>query len=289
MNKVSDLPKNKKKKYFLNEDRKTVAFELLNIDRKRHKIPNANVPGRDFIFNPKTGETTEIVYQTESFMNPITGQTEQRPKSIWFDNGLIICNLSQRRGREMYEYLCMSNYNASNPYRDTNVRPIFEMVDDVVKAKEKLASEEQIVKAKSYVFDMNTEEMRRMADWLDITDNRSEIDSSKEPAVIQTELLKYAHHQPSKIQDAREIIEERGEYISTVIRCLRHQIILKNTNLQRWVWSDSKSIIFGYDVDLSHSQNVLRLARWLEKGENSGQALEQMQEKLKSFEAEYKV
>lgn len=288
MVKIKDLPKKVKDKYFLNRDKGTVVFEIVNIDRKRGKVPNVGIPGKDIVFDPKTKDSYEIVYKTEQFMNPVTQTMQERPRTIWFDNGLIACNLNTRQGLEMYEYLSMSNYNSSNPFRDRTVPAKFYLVDDVVKAKEELLSEEKIVKAKAYVFNMSTEEMRRMADWLDIIEDK-EIDSRKEPQVIQSELLKYAAHQPTKLQEAREIIEERGEYISTVIRCLRHHIIRENKRLERWVWAESNVAILGYDNDISHTQNVLRFARWLEKGENSGKAYEDMLDKLQEHKESYKV
>lgn len=100
--------------------------------------------------------------------------------------GRLLLKGSRTGDREVYQFLMMSNYNASNPNRDKNVTPLFELVEPNKKAEESrksrtlrreamnVAAELSAAEVREFVASLNKDEKR------DISILRDELETMAE-------------------------------------------------------------------------------------------------------------
>lgn len=280
---VKDVPKKIKDKYLLNNHLDIVMFELLAGNKRENQFPTRNVPGLDFLFDADSGEEIKIHYKPK-FKDRGTNRVVEFEDIIFTpDNkGIVTCNLSTREGREKYEFLSMSNYNESNPYRDKSKRVIFRLKDNIVKQKELLETREHRIQMQSEVIKADTAKLRQLADWLG-HDSRSDVTR------LRANLLDEADAKPGEMKLALEMIKEAGDEYSVVVRGLRHSVIDVNRAMSQWIWKDTKKFFFKYDTSLSGLENNKRLAMWLKEGKESAETYDRLKKALKAFDAEYKA
>lgn len=278
------IPTALKKRYLLNSEKRVVQFQLLKADLKNNKCPSReNIPGKDVIWDEKKSVAYEIYHSAKRKIED--GVEILEGQDIWVGRetgGLIICNLETRQGREMYEYLCMTNYNASNPFRDKSVKPIIKMINVEEEAKRENKLEEERIKAQAKVFNMDIDKLRIMSDW-------AGIDSTNSPTVLKRNLLSLAKNKTTEFIAVEQIVNEYGEYLSAVVRGQRHNIIEANRGSGKWRWSQTKIFFAPYSIEDEHSTNVLRLAKYFKDGEESGKHYERLISELKKFEGLYQV
>ena len=282
--KITDVPKTLKNRYLLNSNKRVVMFQLVRADIKNGKCPRSeNIPGKDVVWDEKKGEAYEIYHDPRVKIIEGVGKIEGKDIFAGSDTGGIIrCNLETRQGRLMYEYLCMSNYNASNPFRDKSKKKIVKMVNVEAEAKRENQMEEARIKAQAKVFNMDTEALRRMSDW-------AGIDSTSSPVVLKRNLLNLAKTKTTEFDQVARIVDEYGEYLSAVVRGQRHNIIEANRSAGKWRWSDTKIFFAPYSVKDEHSTNVVRLAEYFKNGEESGKHYQKLVKELKKFEGLYQA
>ena len=285
-NEINVIPKSLKARYLLNSNKGVVQFELLGIDVQANKIPNRNVPGEDIVYDAEKHKEYNIFFKPKLEVDDRTKTTYTKGESIWFgpsQAGRVICHLNTREGRTLYEYLSLSNYNGSNPFRDKNKKAIYKLVDDEAAAKLELASQKQVDGARSKVFNAKLVDLRMIADWIGFPSNESE-------TTLRKNLLEEATHRTRTFTEAANMVEgEDGVFLSTVIRSKKHNIIYHNSGTNQWTWRSSNTFFFSYKSDLPETENVIRLARWMQEGEGGSKVYQQMCEALKPFEKEYQV
>ena len=282
--KAPTVPTALKKRYLLNSNKRVVKFQLLRADIKRGICPRSeNVPGKDYVWDEKKGQTYEIFHapkvKIEDGVQRIEGQ------DIWLGSqtgGILICNLEEKRGRELYEYLCMSNHNASNPFRDKSKKAIIKMINVEEEAKKENEAEEARIKAQAQVFNMDTEALRRMADW-------AGFDATQSTTVLKRNLASLAKKRTAEFNQVASVVEEYGEYLSAVVRGQRHNIIEANRSAGKWRWYDTKVFFATYSIKDEHSTNVIRLAEYFMNGEESGKHYQKLTQELKKFEGLYQA
>lgn len=285
MNIIPVIPNQLKKRYLIDAGTDKVVFQHLRAKPELNRCPRANVPDKDFIYDEKSGETYEIYHRPRVQPDPKTGERTIKTDEIWMlpqNMGTIVCDLKSKRGRETYEYLCMSNYNASNPFRQKHVRPIFKMINNKAEAEQRISSEKEQVMAKAKVFDMKGEDVRQFADW-------QGLDSRQPIQVLRQELLKLAASKPSEIHETEELLKHSGEYLTAVIRGKRHNIIEVDVNSRRWRFSKSNVYIKGVDLDLSTTQQVINLAHFFKNGETSGKHYKKLLDALEDYKDQYRA
>lgn len=285
-NEINDIPKGLKSRYLLNSNKKVVQFELIGVDIKRGILPKKAIPGEDVVYDPDKHIEYKIYWRPKLVVDEKTKTNVVMGEKIWFERstaGRIICHLDQRQGRQLYEFLSMSNHNASNPFRDKSYEPIFKLVDDEAVARLELATQKQVDNARNKVFNAKLADLRMIADWMGLPSNETETS-------LRKTLLEEATHRTRTFNEAYDMVSgEDGEYLSTVIRATKHNVIYHNTGTQQWTWRASNQFFFAYKNDLPNHDNVIRLARWLKEGEGGGSVYKQMREALKPFEKEYAV
>lgn len=86
---------------------------------------------------------TDTIYDGKNFVQiaPVVSLNQGKPKMvpIFFEStqlGLLVLNGSSNVDRIVFDYLWNSNYNESNPKRDTTVTPLFKFNDPQAQAQE---------------------------------------------------------------------------------------------------------------------------------------------------------
>lgn len=280
--KVSNgIPKKILDKCFLNKDRDFVEFKLLGVNEKSKRYMTKNVPGSDYLYDPETGKTYPITF-LGSTMQGLNGETIETAQPIWFESkrySRVICNLNTSIGRRLYEYLCLSNYNKSNPYRDKTVQPIYFMVDNKAAAQKALDVDRQIIKVKEMVHNLSSDQLRSLADYY-------YLDSRDPIVVLRHKMLNRADKDAINMEVVVEEVKKDGDFFSAVVRAKRHNIIRINHQMGRWIWNDTNQMIVGYNSEVSSEQNDRRLALFL-KNDEGAKVYETILKKLEDVRHQY--
>ncbi len=111
---------------------KIIRFRLLNIRKDENgkwKVPfMKGIPSKDRIVDPATKKIYDIANIVRIGIND--NPEIQTPFFTSGDAGRISINPQRAEDINLYEYLWISNYNASNPLRDKTKAAIYELEDE---------------------------------------------------------------------------------------------------------------------------------------------------------------
>jgi hypothetical protein len=155
--------------------------------------------------------------------------------AFWKDEGgFKRLNPRTARDRDIIEFLLLSNYNASNPYRDPNVNPCYEIFKPEEKAKERVDKRMRKIDAISIAAHMSEEDLREFAasvGW----------DESADVYIIKDKILDWCEKDPEGFINAQS---SRDRYIqATLRRAESRNIIEKNALESSWMWCSSGEIL----------------------------------------------
>jgi len=154
---------------------------------------------------------------------------------FWKDEGgFKRLNPRTARDRDVLEFLLISNFNASNPFRDPNVRPLFEVFRPEEKAKQRVDQRLQRVQAITIAASMKEEELREFAasvGWNEADD----------VYILKDKVLDWCERDPKGFIEAQS---SRERYImATLRRAESRDIIARNPLENAWVWKASGQIM----------------------------------------------
>jgi len=169
------------------------VFQWLNVkDDPQNKgmkiMPSiAFVPTVDRVFDPSKDDYVDIANISNL---GVGGKPVIKP--ITFSKateGKLLLRGDKTGDKEIFEYLMMSNFNASNPNRDKTIRPLFELVEPNKKAKESrdarglrreamnVAAELSAAEVREFIASLNKDEKRDIS----ILRDELEIMAEKDP------------------------------------------------------------------------------------------------------------
>lgn len=154
---------------------------------------------------------------------------------FWKDEGgFKRLNPRSARDRDILEFLLISNYNGSNPFRDPNVTPMFEVFRPEEKARKRVDERMQRVQAISIAAAMSEEELREFA--ASVGWNESE-----DMYLLKDKALDWCERDPKGFIEAQS---SRERYImASLRRAESRDIIAKNPVENSWVWKASGQTI----------------------------------------------
>jgi len=154
---------------------------------------------------------------------------------FWKDEGgFKRLNPRNARDKDLLEFLLISNYNASNPYRDPNIQPLFEVFRPEEKAKQRVADRMQKIEAITLAASMSEEELREFA--ASVGWNEAE-----DVFVLKDQVLTWCEKDPNGFIEAQS---SRSRYVlATLKRAESRNIVAKNAMENAWYWGASQQVM----------------------------------------------
>jgi hypothetical protein len=199
----------------------TVVYQLLggveNPDPDARKaIPVlypviVTIPSKDRIKDKTTGKVVDIGV-IENYNINAAGQPEIKYKKLAVfakaNNGLFFCTGGNLSEEEQYEYYELSNYNESNPDRDTSIEPKFKRVDEVKDSKQRNKSRNSLLEALKYFDGMTLGEMKELAASLNWNENMP-------PDILKDKIGEFAMNKP---EDFKKAVMDKGRDVKAIIK-----------------------------------------------------------------------
>lgn len=215
-----------------------VTYRLLGIqgdlsNLETFKCPAMkNVPPKDRIVDPITNDFVDIA----SIKNIGVGG-----KLSFYDivferdfNGILILDGSKISDHEMYEYLELTNYNASNPNRSEDVVAIFEKVDHKAKSEGKRKERTTKRQALNAAAEMSAADVRNFVAAMGWSDDEDLV-------ILRDKVEEYAESNPAEF--IKKSKNKQNTIHALVNRAAKKGVIKFAPTSNSWVWSESDETI----------------------------------------------
>ena len=216
----------------------TAVFRLLGIsgspsNPETYKCPtHRGVPSTDRVYDPATDEYVDLAHikSIGKGGSPIMGR-------IFFERssgGMITLRAGARTQEELYEYLSLCNYNASNAHRSSDVQPIFERLNPVAKAESKRKTRSTRRQALNIAADMNASTCREFAaamGW----------DDAQDLVLLRDRIEEYADTNPT--QFIKKSKNKQNSISALISRAQKSGEIIFDSKTNSWKWKGSDEVI----------------------------------------------
>ena len=197
------------------------------------KIPSAvNVPGKDRVYDSTKDEYVDIAN-----IKSIAVGGKMKCHSVWFQkefNGVLILDGARRDDAEIYEYLELCNYNASNANRSQDVKAIFERVNPTAQAEKKRQTRSTRRQALNVAAEMNAQAVRDFAASMGWND--------KQELVVLRDLVEdYADANPTDF--IKKSKNKQNSLSALINRANKSGVIKFDARSNGWKWADSSEVI----------------------------------------------
>ena len=214
------------------------VFKWLNMkedpqNKGQYIMPSvAFVPTVDRVYDPSKDDYVDIANISnlgiggKPIINPIQFSKQQK--------GLLLLRGDKRGDKEVYQFLMMSNANASNPNRDTSVRPLYELLEPNKKAKESRDARALKREAMNVAAELSAAEVREFVASIGK-------DDSKDISVLRDELETMAEKDPKQFialsRDKNKSVQAK------VKRALDKKIIVFDKTTSTYSWASTGETI----------------------------------------------
>jgi hypothetical protein len=216
----------------------TVTYRLYDmqpspIDPTKLAIPAAkNVPPIDTIWDDEKQEYVDI-----ACIKSVDAQGNHVFQEIFFYKnmaGHLILQGGRALDQEIHTYLCLCDYNASKPNRDTNKEIIFERVDEEAKAEKQSRTRNIRREALNAAADLSPEQVKDFAAALGK-------DDTKPVKVLRNELEELADNDPQTFMDL--INNKQAVMKATINRAINKGVIIYDQEQSRFEWPNKEAIL----------------------------------------------
>jgi len=233
-----------------------------------YRCPSAvNVPGKDRVYDTLLEEYVDIAN-----IKSIGVGGKMKCHSVWFQkeyNGTLVLDGSKRDDSEIYEYLELCNYNASNPNRSQDVKAIFERVNPTANAEKKRKSRTTRRQALNAAAEMNASDVRDFAALMGWND--------KQDLVILRDLVEdYADGNPTEF--IKKSKNKQNSLSALINRAAKSNVIKFDGRSNGWKWADSNEVICSVSRG---TDRVEGLVVHLTESANGAQVIKTLQSALK--------
>lgn len=150
--------------------------------------------------------------------------------------GYIFLNGNNPTHQKIYQFLELTNSNASNKDRNQDTEPIFQRIDTQKEAKEERAMRKLIVKAVNIALELDDLKVKEVSMALGI--DAETIDE------VRNQLEDYAEENP---EDFISVVERASLGAESVLKeAVKRGIIKNNVNSQVFEWTDTEKEIYKY-------------------------------------------
>lgn len=216
-------------------------------------IPAAlQIPSTDTVYDKEKDDYTPIAFieRTKIDGSAIFGDIIFTGQNM----GYLFLNGNNAAHQKMYQYIELSNYNASNPNRDTSVEPLFERIDSKKEAINEREIRKLIVKAVNFALELDDKRATEVAAALGIDGESIE--------ETRNSLEDYATDHP---EDFLEVAERATVEVEKLLKdAVKKGIIKNNVNASRFEWAETKKVIHQYKKSVGKNY-IKELAETLEE------------------------
>lgn len=175
------------------------VYQLVDVFYKDGKFSGrtAGIPNKDIVYD-EDGNLIPIAY-----VQGYTADGDPNLGFIWFpiDSECTILCMSGVKHSNLYNFLEISNYNESNPNRDTNIPALYRRIDSLNNAKETRDQRAARVDALKAIMSMSNEEIDQF-----IENNKdsfqvksvSKPDGTRDWDAVRDSLERFAEQNPKK-------------------------------------------------------------------------------------------
>jgi hypothetical protein len=176
------------------------------------------------------------------------------------ENGMKALNPKSAKHAELIEYLLLSNYNASNPNRDTSVAPMYKVLDATADAKAENDTIDELTEALVLAKTMKVAELKAFGasrSW----------DLKQGTEVLKNRVKKFAKNNPRGFLAAAD---PKNVHIRAVLsKAETDGIISFNRQVNGFVYKDSGDIITTFARSKNFDQYTA-FAAWMNEDDAAG-------------------
>lgn len=215
-----------------------VVYRITNIQRNpmdptKWALPSVkSVPPVDQIYDEAKQEFVDI-----AAVRAVNAEGEHTFHEIYFygnQGGTMVLTGGRAIDQEIHSYLSLSNYNASNPNRDTTKEPIFELVDESVRSEKERKNRNLKREALNAAYDLSADDVKNYVA------ARGQ-DDTRPMDVMRNELEAYADSDPKGFLD---LINNKQATMKAVInRALSKGVIVFDSESSRFTWPNGEAIL----------------------------------------------
>ncbi len=233
-----------------------------------YRIPSAvNVPGKDRVYDSIKEEYVDIAN-----IKSVGVGGKMKCHNVWFVkeyNGTLILDGSKRDDSEIYEYLELSNYNASNENRSEDVKPIYARVNPTATAETARKTRTTRRQALNVAAEMSASDIRDFSALMGWNDNQD--------LVILRDLVEdYADKSPSEF--IKKSKNKQNSLSALINRADKASVIKFDGRSNGWKWADSNEVICSV---ARGTDRVEGLVVHLTESANGAQVIKTLQSALK--------
>lgn len=227
------------------------------------------IPNRDVVFDEETGSPAPIGY-----VQGYTNEGLPNLGSIWFpvESECVIVCLSGVKNASLYNYLEVSNYNESNPNRDTTIPAIYRRIDSLSNAKQTREQRTERVSALRAVIAMTNEQIKEFIEAN--TDNFpvrivSKPNGEHDWEAIRDAIERWAEQNPKKFMSMTDTKKssDDSEIEILIKKAVEEKVIGFDLDTKSWYGANGKPFLKVKSGSNKDSAHVYDLVRYLKTPE----------------------
>lgn len=159
-----------------------------------------------------------------------------------------------------FDYLMISNYNESNPYRNKSIAPMFTFIDEKALKNKRVETTDTLMRAIQLLHDMNAVDTRNMAIIYGI-------DKDQDPSDVRADLFEKINATPSGAQAFIDVVGNKDLKVRVNLKeALSQSLITYNTEENSLAWPDGST--FATLARTEGKDTAERFADWVNTAPN---------------------
>ena len=257
----------------------TKVFRVLGVRKVGDEIiiPSmVKIPSVDIIYDPHSEQFVDICMVKNAYPNPTTGKYDQyRIEFNKSNGGCFVLKGSNPYHRELYMFLALSNYNASNKNRNKTVTAFYEELNISAEVESKMEMEKNRMACMNFVFTASASQLKLLG-------NKLGLNSYKTIADLKRFLMQKVERNANSFYEVMISVERVGEVPILINQLLEAKIIKYDTSRHLWVHTDGGDKIHIGTRGIPKAEQILVFAEFLNS--EKGKAVKQKLEKLTEIE-----
>lgn len=239
------------------------AYQLVDAYYKDGKFigRTVGIPNRDIVIDDETGLPTPI-----GFVQGYSNDGSPNFGAIWFpvESECIIVCMSGVKNASLYNYLEVSNYNESNPNRDTNIPALYRRIDSLSNAKQTREQRNERVTALKAVISMTNDEIK---EFIEVNGSSFPVRVIQKPNgdhdwdAIRDALERWAEQNPGKFLSMTESkkTSHDSEVEGLIKKAMENELIGFDSETKSWYGKDGKPFLKTVSIkDQKHYADLVR-------------------------------